>query len=83
MKSQKQLIAIANEILEQMYEEAEPPIDYHRVKDYRDHVLDSKRQQEITEAIFKRKRGLTDKDRAAIGFHVFNVAPLTACNLEE
>lgn len=83
MKTNKQLLSIANEILEQMYEEADPPIDYHRVKDYREHVLDGGRQREIAEAIFRRKKGLSKKDITTIGFHVFNVSPLTVVDLEE
>ena len=78
MKSNKQLLSIVNEILEQMYEEADPPIDYHRAKDYMDHKLSSKRQSEIQEAVLSRTRGLTDRDKTAIGFAVFNNSPYTA-----
>lgn len=78
MKSNKQLLSIINEILEQMYEEADPPIDYHRAKDYMDHKLSSKRQNEIQEAVLSRIRGLTDRDKTAIGFAVFNNSPYTA-----
>lgn len=82
MKNNKRLLSLAHEILEQMYEEATPPADFHRAKDYRDHVLGSERQQEIIDTVLKRKR-LTDRERTAIGFYVFDNSPFTAVDLEE
>jgi hypothetical protein len=76
MKSKKQLLDIANDILEQMYEQAEPPIDYHRVKDYMDHKLSHDRQMDITNMVIGKMK-LNDRERASIMMHVFNVAPFS------
>jgi hypothetical protein len=82
----KDLPEIGNEILREMYAEAEPPLDFDRVLDspgdadedfYQNHYLSAEEQHQIFQK-YAEKHDLTHKEKASLSMSIFiGFAPTT------